>query len=85
MTGGVSDTSLRQAQDKRQAQYKDGWGVDQLAIQMAVEWKMGEQTCAVDACDRPDLAGGIALAYEALKTGLDQLDWERSPPDLLCR
>ena len=31
----------------------------------------------IDACDRPDLSGGIALVSRALKTSLDQLDWER--------
>jgi len=31
----------------------------------------------IDACDRPDLSGGIALVCRALKTSLDQIDWER--------
>lgn len=31
----------------------------------------------VDACDRPDLSGGMAHVSQALKTSLDQLDWER--------
>ncbi len=31
----------------------------------------------IDACDRPDLSGGMALVYQALRTSLDQLEWER--------
>lgn len=31
----------------------------------------------IDACDRPDLSGGIALIYYALKNCWEQLDWER--------
>jgi predicted transcriptional regulator of viral defense system len=31
----------------------------------------------IDACHRPDLSGGIALVYQALRTCLHQLEWER--------
>lgn len=31
----------------------------------------------IDACDRPDLSGGIALVSQALKTCLDRVDWNR--------
>lgn len=38
----------------------------------------------IDACDRPDLSGGIALVSQALKTSLEQIDWERMD-DYLAR
>jgi predicted transcriptional regulator of viral defense system len=31
----------------------------------------------IDACDRPDVSGGIALTYRALRTCLEQLEWDR--------
>lgn len=31
----------------------------------------------IDACARPDLSGGIALVFQALKTCASQLEWER--------
>jgi predicted transcriptional regulator of viral defense system len=31
----------------------------------------------IDACDRPDLSGGIALVSQALRTCLDQIEWDR--------
>jgi predicted transcriptional regulator of viral defense system len=31
----------------------------------------------IDACDRPDLSGGIALVFQALKTSVSQIEWER--------
>jgi predicted transcriptional regulator of viral defense system len=30
-----------------------------------------------DACDRPQLSGGMALVFKALKASLDELDWGR--------